>query len=265
MARLPKETDRSQQSPAAGFGLRALLDRHRWIVFVLPLAVYMLAGTLEPAPGSEGGKLLGFAVPYSAYPVLYTVKLGLTIATIALVLPGYRRFPFRISPLAVVVGAAGIVVWVGLAKLGVEWKLSERLLQPLGLVSAGQRPEFNPWEHFSQPGWMWAFLAVRLLGLAVVVPLIEEFFLRGFVMRFVVAQDWWDVPFGKVNAAAIAVSIVVPMLTHPGELLAAAAWFGLVTWLMVRTRNIWDCVAAHAVTNLLLGVYVLKFGQWWLW
>jgi len=47
------------------------------------------------------------------------------------------------------------------------------------------------------------------------------------------------------------------VLSHPGEVFAAVAWFSLVTWLMVRTRNIWDCVVAHAVTNLLLGVYVV--------
>jgi len=34
---------------------------------------------------------------------------------------------------------------------------------------------------------------------------------------------------------------------------------------MVRTRNFWDCVAAHAVTNLLLGVYIVAAGQWTLW
>jgi membrane protease YdiL (CAAX protease family) len=52
------------------------------------------------------------------------------------------------------------------------------------------------------------------------------------------------------------------MMTHPGELLAAAIWFSLVTWLMVRTKNIWDCVIAHAITNLLLGIYVVSFSRW---
>ena len=36
----------------------------------------------------------------------------------------------------------------------------------------------------------------------------------------------------------------------------------MVTWLMVRTRNIWDCVVAHAITNLLLGIYVVSTGEW---
>jgi membrane protease YdiL (CAAX protease family) len=56
-----------------------------------------------------------------------------------------------------------------------------------------------------------------------------------------------------------------PALAHPGEVFASLAWFGMVTWLLIRTKNIWDCVAAHAITNLLLGIYVLTFDQWQLW
>ena len=106
------------------------------------------------------------------------------------------------------------------------------------------------------------FLAVRFLGLVAVVPLVEEFFLRGFLMRFVMEHDWWKVPFGKADKLAIILGTAVPMLTHPGELLAAAVWFSMITWLMLRTRSIWDCVLAHAVTNLILGIYVVCSGTW---
>ena len=79
-------------------------------------------------------------------------------------------------------------------------------------------------------------------------------------------QDWWKVPFGKVNAAGRGREHRRAVLWHqPGEFLAAAAWFGMVTWLMVRTRNPWDCVLAHAVTNLLLGIYVVVWHEWALW
>jgi CAAX prenyl protease-like protein len=94
------------------------------------------------------------------------------------------------------------------------------------------------------------------------VPVIEEFFLRGFLMRFVVHEKWWQVPFGAVTRTALIVGTAVPMLMHPGELFAAFVWFSLVSWLMVHTRNIWDCVVAHGVTNFLLGVYVVMFDQW---
>ena len=68
-----------------------------------------------------------------------------------------------------------------------------------------------------------------------------------------------------LGGLAIVVATGVPMLMHPGELFAAAVWFSMVTWLMLRTKNIWDCVAAHAVTNLLLGIYVMTTGHWELW
>jgi CAAX prenyl protease-like protein len=156
----------------------------------------------------------------------------------------------------------GVVVWIGLCRLNLE----SRLLEPLGLkwfVAKGTRSGFNPLEKLSAtPGWAWGFLAIRFFGLVLVVPLVEEFFLRGWAMRYFVAPDWWKVPIGEVSAAALAVGTILPMLAHPGELFAAAVWFSLVTWLMVKTRNIWDCVLAHAITNLLLGIYVVYSGQW---
>ena len=72
-----------------------------------------------------------------------------------------------------------------------------------------------------------------------------------------VDRDWWQVPFGKVNSLAVVLGTAIPMLAHPAKLLAAAVWFSLITWLMVRTRNIWDCVAAHALTNMVLNVVIM--------
>jgi CAAX prenyl protease-like protein len=134
------------------------------------------------------------------------------------------------------------------------------------LLGLGQRPSFNPLAELANtPAWAYTFLVIRFVGLAIVVPIIEEFFLRGFLMRVVVHENWWAVPFGTLTTAAAIVGTAVPMLMHPAELLAAAVWFSLVTWLMTRTKNIWDCVAAHAVTNLLLGIYVVARGAWHLW
>jgi CAAX prenyl protease-like protein len=231
---------------------------------VLPIAVFTLAGVMEPSPDAPGGNLLGLAIPYSAYPLVYTAKIALTLAAMAFVFPGYRQFRRPPGLLAVLVGAAGVVVWVGLWRLSNLLGLTNLLDHWLGY---SQRPAFDPLGQLaSSPAWAWTFLAVRFFGLVVVVPVIEEFFLRGFLLRLVVDQDWSQVPFGAVNRAAVAVSVILPMLWHqPAEYLAAAAWFGMITWLMVRTRNPWDCVLAHAVTNLLLGVYVVVWHEWTLW
>jgi len=238
----------------------ALIEKHQWLVFLLPFVVFMLVTALEPtAPEKPGGAAIGLNIPYAAYPWVYTAKIVLTMLAVVFVLPGYRQFPFRVSPLAPLVGVVGIFVWVGLCKLHLE----AHLWTALNWEWTGQRSGFNPFGQFpDQPVAAWSFLAVRFVGLVAVVAVIEEFFLRGFVMRFVVDADWWKVPFGKVNATAVIAGTAVPMLMHPGELLAAAVWFSMMTWLMVHTRNIWDCVVAHAVTNLLLGLYVVFWDDW---
>ena len=252
--------------------------RNPWLTFLLPFIVYMIVGSFEPAPPktieTETGERMPLAaeglaaslgIYYQHYPIVYTIKIALTLAAMLYVLPGYREFPFRVSPLAIGVGVLGVVLWIVLCKL----RLEPRLLAPLGLdalFGIGERPAYNPLEQLrDHPGWAYSFLVIRFLGLALIVPIIEELFLRGFLMRFVMTDRWWEVPFGRVTPLAVALGTLVPMLMHPNELLAAAVWFSLVTWLMVRTKNIWDCVAAHAVTNLLLGIYVVTQGAWHLW
>jgi CAAX prenyl protease-like protein len=266
-----------------------VIDQHPWLPFLLPFVVYMAVGSFEPAPpktyglespageaNADDGEASTqptaqieannwFGLRYAHYPIVYTIKIALTIAAMLYVLPGYRQFPFRISPLAIVVGVVGVVLWIWLCQLQLERKLLGAIGLE-GILGLGVRPAYNPLEQLAAtPAWAYTFLAIRFLGLAFVVPVIEEFFLRGFMMRLVIRDPWWEVPFGEVTPLAAVVGTAVPMLMHPGELLAAAVWFSLVTLLMVRTRNIWDCVAAHAVTNLLLGIYVVTQKQWHLW
>ncbi len=272
-----------------------------WATFLLPMVVYMLVGAWEPKPPEiksppdservgrveEGeAEVMGqgassFPFGYTAYPYVYTLKIALTMLTMALVWGGYRTFPWRVHGLSVVVGVVGVVVWIGLCQL--RWE--PQLIGPLdrwlgsfipglaegeiptvglmGMLGTGERSAFNPLQELaSTPRWAAVFLVIRFVGLACVVPIIEEFFLRGFLMRYVMHQRWWEIPVGTVNRTAVLVGTLVPMLMHPGELLAALVWFSMVTWLLVRTRNIWDCVIAHAVTNLLLGIYVVVWDQW---
>ncbi len=257
----PSARDGERSMKAEG-GVK-LLDRHRWMVFVLPFAVYMLVGALEPKAETETSASW-LSIPYSFYPMVYTLRIALTLAAVAFVGPGYRAFRVRPRMMSVVVGIVGVVVWVGLAEL----QLEQRLLGPLGLggfVDSGARSAYNPFVQMSADrwAWAWAFLAVRFFGLVAVVPLVEEFFLRGFLMRFFVQQQWWEVPIGSRDGVALVIAVAAyPVLSHPAEALAAIAWFSLVTWLVMKTRNIWDAVVAHAVTNLLLGVYVVVWDRW---
>jgi len=251
--------DVNEASPHAGRQHEPLASS-AWGQFLAPLVVFMLAGSLEPTP-DKPFELPGFKIEYAFYPWVYTAKIALTIAAMAYFSRVYRLFPWRISRLSVVVGAAGVVVWVVLTNFGLEHSLPELLGRPI----LGQRSGYNPLEQLSvQPIAAYGFLAIRLFGLAVIVPVIEEFFLRGFAMRFVINPDaWWKVPFGTLTPLAVAVGTLLPMAMHPAELLAAGVWFSMVSWLMARTKNIWNCVVAHAVTNALLGAWAIYSGQWY--
>jgi CAAX prenyl protease-like protein len=244
----------------------SLLTKYPAVIYLLPFVVYLLANSLEPSPPSKdepgSGTALFGLIEYRHYPIVYTCKLALTIVAIAFVFPGYRQFPWRLTAWGPVAGIVGAGIWIALA----EWQVERWVLNQIGfdaLEAYGRRPAFNPLVELKHNAALaYGFLAIRFLGLAAIVPLIEEMFLRGFLMRFFVRNDWWNVPIGVVNRAAIAAGTIVPMLLHPGELLAAAVWFSMITWLMVKTKNIWDCVIAHAITNLLLGIYVVYFDRW---
>ena len=104
------------------------------------------------------------------------------------------------------------------------------------------------------------------MGLAAIVPVIEEFFLRGFVVRIADHRDWLAAPMGAPGRIGWVAVFVLPVLMHPPhEALAVVAWFGLVTLWVARTKSLWDAVAVHVVTNFLLGVYVVSTGAWSLW
>lgn len=243
-----------------------LFDRYPALAFFAPLAAYLAVGSFEPTPDTPGGQAIGLSIDYSFYPWLYIFKLLLTAGCIVWVWPRWRGFASRVSPLGPAVGAIGAIVWIGLCELNLEQRFLVPLLSHVkldGLIAAGARPGFNPWEHWpEQPLAAAAFFAVRLAGLALIVPLVEEFFYRGLVMRFPVTRQWWTVPEGQSNPAGIVFSILLPLAMHPGELAAAVAWFSMIAWLYLYSRRVWDCVAAHAVTNLLLGLYVLATGHW---
>ena len=45
----------------------------------------------------------------------------------------------------------------------------------------------------------------------------------------------------------------------------AIVWGLLIAVLLVRTRSLGACIVAHAVTNFLLGAYVLYTREWFFW
>jgi uncharacterized protein len=114
----------------------------------------------------------------------------------------------------------------------------------------------------------WTTTLLRLLRMTLIVPLVEEIFWRGFLMRFVQAgeRSFLRVPFGQHSWPAFAIVTVAFMLIHnTPDYLGALVFGSLMYWLAVKTKSLGACVLMHAVANLLLGIYVLRTGLWGFW
>ena len=68
-----------------------------------------------------------------------------------------------------------------------------------------------------------------------------------------------------VSWVALVVSSVLFGAMHGQRWLAGTVAGVLYGWLAIRRGRIGEAVVAHAVTNALIAVYVLAFGQWQLW
>ena len=145
-----------------------LIERQRWMLYLLPFVVYMLAGSLEPSPEQPGGKAVGLAIPYSYYPWLYTAKIALTVAAIAVVWPGYRQFPRRVTLLAIVVGVASGPLWIALCQLdyhyvapflkqaGLGWITAPANgLASTRMITCGPSLHCASWPSVSSAWWPW--------------------------------------------------------------------------------------------------------------
>jgi CAAX prenyl protease-like protein len=221
----------------------------------VPFAVFLAGGLLEPTRSGDG--LAGaLGIPFAAYPLFYSLRIAATLVAIAWSWSPIRRWVGRPTWWPPVVGMALVVPWVVLASLQRDagWA-----------AGVGERAAFNPFAVCNDSAMpAWAFVAIRALGLIVVVPLVEELFLRGFLMRYVINEDFWNVPFGTLTFSAAAACLLYAVASHPAECVAAAGWFAVVTGIAAATRRPIDTVLAHAMTNLALGAYVLLTDNWWL-
>ncbi len=214
-----------------------------WLPYVAPFALFLLLTTLESL------------VPLPLFPWAYAAKIVL-IGGLLLALRG--AFP-ESRPggngwaLATVLGIVLCVLWVVIDKHTPHFAV------------LGARKGYDPAVEIGTRVGVWAFLAVRFFGLVVIAPFAEELFYRGFLLKFVTdPDDFKRVPTGVFSLVALAVNVLLFAVSHPEWL--AAAVFALGMCVLLRfTKNLFACVLAHAVTNLMLGVYIVQTGQWQYW
>lgn len=122
---------------------------------------------------------------------------------------------------------------------------------------------YNPLQVQSQTVQFF-LIVIRLAGAVVVVPLMEELFWRSFLIRYLINQNFTKITVGQFTWSSFIVTSLLFGLEHNlffAGIIAGAAY----NLLLYYTRSIACCILAHAVTNLLLGIYVLATHQWHFW
>jgi CAAX prenyl protease-like protein len=111
----------------------------------------------------------------------------------------------------------------------------------------------------------WPVLILRLIRAVIIVPIVEELFWRAWLMRWLIDNDFERVPLGKYSAQAFWIVAVLFASEHGSYWDVGLAAGIIYNWWMVRTRSLGDLILAHAVTNGILGAYVIAAGKWEYW
>ena len=96
-------------------------------------------------------------------------------------------------------------------------------------------------------------MVLRTVSSALLVPILEELFWRGWLMRWLIDHDFLKVPLGKLSHLPHSGWWRVLFASEHGPYWEVGLAAGIIyNWWIVRTRNLADCILAHAVTNALL-------------
>jgi CAAX prenyl protease-like protein len=218
-------------------------DRASW-VRILPFGAYLsffLVGDLLARLGVDAASLRW----------LYAVKIALVAGLLVRFWPEYTELKGKaISATAVLTAvAAGVAVFFLWINLHAGWMV-------IG-TSAG----FDP-----RTGGVidWPLVAVRIAGAALVVPVMEELFWRSFVMRWIDKPDFLSLDPAQAGLRGFCISVLLFGFEHNLWLAGIVAGVAYSV-LFMRHRTIWSPILAHAVTNGMLGAWVVMTGAWSYW
>ena len=220
---------------------------------VLPFAVFM--GFIGVQEGivylvEKGWLALSEQQLLFLYPIKALVVFGLLLFF-------YRRYSelnfgdFRQlanTALSVIVGLLVFILWINM-----DWDFA----------TFGESKGFDP-TLIADDGVRNSLIAFRLFGAALVVPIMEELFWRSFILRYIINPDFSKVAIGAFTWPSFLIGAAFFGLEH--NLILAGVMAGVAyNLLLYRTKSVAQCILAHAVTNLILGIYVLQTGNWQFW
>ncbi len=222
-------------------------NKRKFLAYTIPFVVFVLLLGLSSILPSAGHYFFLSAAAYWIYPV-QTIVCGLIVMWF------WREYSFhgvRSPVFTVVIGILVFALWI-----------SPQTFLGFQARAVG----FNPEIFAANPTAYWVTVAFRFLRLVVVVPLVEEIFWRGFLLRYFINEDFDRVPFGTFSWPSFSIVALVFGFSHsmadwPAGVLTGAI-YNITAY---RTKSLSSCVVTHAITNLLLGLWIMKTKQWGFW
>jgi CAAX prenyl protease-like protein len=190
--------------------------------------------------------------PQWLYPVRFALVLGLILAFSWPYLTFRPSFPLR----SIVVGLAVFGIWIApdvLFGYRHSW-LFENSITGSAVSSLSPHLKKNV-----------AFMALRCVSSFALIPILEELFWRGWMMRWLIDKEFLKVPLGTYQRSAFWIVALLFASEHGPYWEVGLAAGIIYNWWIIRTRNLADCILAHGVTNAALSAYVLITDQWQYW
>ncbi|MGA2590173.1 MAG: CAAX prenyl protease-related protein [Bryobacteraceae bacterium] len=220
-----------------------------------------------------GGELLAFdyIAPFAIFvgllalrrvipltPELFaSLRFVVVTATLAVFSPRVIPWPPAFLLGTIVLGAALFGIWIGPDVLWPGYRDFWLFHNSLTGAAASSLPPRFKANAF--------FIALRVVESTVLVPIVEELFWRGWLLRWLIRSHFQSVEPGTYTPFSFWAVAVLFAFEHGPYwevgLIAGVAY----NWWMVHTRSLADCILAHAVTNGLLAAYVLLFDKWQYW
>ncbi|MEN3371190.1 MAG: protease family protein [Verrucomicrobiota bacterium] len=222
-------------------------NRKKLAAFTVPIAVFLILLVLVSVLRKVGGSFWLASPEYWIYPA-QTVVCG------ALLLWFRKEYELRAPSQVLFTLTIGLLVFL-------LWIAPQQFLG-----FAPRRIGFDPGIFADQSAAYWATVVFRFVRLVLVVPLVEEIFWRGFLLRYLINEEFYRVEFGKFSWLSFAIVTAAFAFSHsPADWIAALITGALYNFVAYRTRSLTSCILAHAVTNLALGVWIMVTRQWGFW
>jgi CAAX prenyl protease-like protein len=227
---------------------RSELKKSPVFVRAAPFLAFLLITLIQKNSGGAGDYWLYLAKTVIVGWMLWTFRRQIA------------EMRWKFSGEAIVVGIGVFLMWIGLVPL----------LELIGINASwavrksATAPVWNPLGFFLSPVLGWLFVMVRIVGSTVVVPPMEEVFYRSFVYRYIAKPDFQTVPIGQFFWLPFIITSVMFGFGHHewlAGILCGFAYQGLVCW----KKRLGDAITAHAITNFLLGLWVVYKNAWHFW